>query len=175
MMLPHSSWGVQVNQRPEGGRWFIFLSASTPAHINQSQTPLFRKGMGESEQERKLQGAWEREGGLLPFSKGCEQVATPSGLQLEHRNSAAPSLQSSCSEHIAIYCLPFYHPTDGWRDKSCDLGCSSQGLPQPIRCLHLTLPSSSFHAQTNFTPSLNTPTKNLSWNHFHSFSIWFKV
>lgn len=73
--------------KPEARGWQMMnmdVSIHTGTHQSITNT-LSRKGMGESEQQRGLQGAWgekERDG-LLSFLKGCEQVATPSGLQLQ--------------------------------------------------------------------------------------------
>lgn len=86
-----SSWGVWLSQWPEGGRWLIFMSLSTPAYINQSQPPS-RKGVGQGWcgkreiVQRGREGAGREEWAAV-ILKGCEQVTTPSAPQLQSRNS----------------------------------------------------------------------------------------
>lgn len=103
------------------------MSASTPAHINPSQTPLFRKGMGESRQGRHWsmgEGGRGRERGMGFF----EQVAMPPAQEFRSFISAKQRLlitQSNLTGH-------------GWSrtDPTHLLGLTLAGLPHPVKWLN---------------------------------------
>lgn len=106
------------------------------------------------EQQRRLQGAWEKErNGLLSSLKGCEQVATPSALQPQHHNSGAHKQMWLHTDGVLlIYCLLFYHD---WMNKLMFsfwlFLAASASQVSPLMPLHpLSLSSSLFHAMHTF-------------------------
>lgn len=76
----------------------IYVSIHTGTHQSITNA-LFAKGWGRASDVKAIGSVREKErNGLLSFLKGCEQVATPSALQPQRRNSGAPSfLSSGCS------------------------------------------------------------------------------
>lgn len=131
-----SSWGVLVSQWPEGGRWLIFMSLSTPAYINQSQPPS-RKGVGHGWcGKREMVTATERKRGSGKREMGCCHFkglwtghhAFRSAIAAQEFGKFSRRMQGLDLMHanvwrvcgvLLILCLPFFFLVlNGWANVS---------------------------------------------------------
>lgn len=127
------------------------MSASTPEHINQSQTPFFARGWGERATVKATASMWEKERNvLLSFLKACEHwlprlllCNCSTGIQ-ELSLSWAASANTQADMSVQGWChidlLPGLLSSDEWI-KEFIFYSPCWELPRPIKCLHLTLSS----------------------------------
>lgn len=132
--------GSPVSQWPEGGRWLIFMSLSTPAYINQSQPPSC-KGVGHGwcgkreivRATVRERGSRKREMGCCHF-KGlwtghhafCSATAAQEFGNFSHRTQGLELIHANVWPHmcgvILIFCLFFF--SNEWMNECAQGGCT---------------------------------------------------